>query len=107
MCCAVHTLCFVVYGFKACGHTLVPNPPQQQRMQAQLSFETLLTHTDEQNGCDRQTKQYTSTRLISSYMSTNKQQNVFSCSYIHYVSLYMLYNCVTHVRQGSGEESDQ
>ena len=47
MCCAVHTLCFVVYGFKACGHTLVPNPPQQQRMQAQLSFETLLTYTDD------------------------------------------------------------
>ena len=86
------------------GHTLVPL--QQQCMRVQLSFETSLTYTQEQDESDRWTDHYTPTPLISGYMNMDKQHDFFSCNYIHYVSLYLLYDYV-HVRQGSGDESDQ
>ena len=54
MCCAMHMPCWVLHGFKASvGAPLCHLQIQQQCMQVSLSFETLLTHTQEQNESHR------------------------------------------------------
>lgn len=75
-------------------------------MQVQLSFDVSLTHTDEQNAHDRQMDLYATTYLLFSCMYMNKQRGYCSHSYIHDISLYMLYGYV-HVDSAVGKENDQ